>query len=135
MSFDRGQVESYVKDKHRDKQQSFVPVARLLQGAAPVMDRLVRSQEWDRYVTFLQGVIERYKVQREAAMKKLADPSIMKDEDVRKLRQDIFIADVTMESLRFAVELPAAILKGSDEATQFVTAFEAKNADTAVAKS
>lgn len=135
MSFDRGQVENFVKDKHREKRESFVPVARLLQGAAPVMDKLVRSPEWDRYVPLLQGVIERYKVQREAALKKLADPSITKDEDVRKLRQDIFTADVTMDTLKFAVELPAAILQGSEQAAAFATAFEAQNADSAKAKS
>jgi hypothetical protein len=134
MSFERGQVESLLKGKHREMQQSFVPVARLLQGAAPVTDKLVRSSEWDRYVTILQGVIDRYKVQRTTAEKKLADPSITKDEDVRKLRHDIFIADVTMDTLRFAIELPAAILQGSDEATRFATEFETKNADSAKAK-
>ncbi len=131
MSFNRDEVERFVKDKHREKRESFVPVARLLQGAAPVMDKLVRSPEWERYVTSLQGVIERYRAQREAALKKLTDPIITEDKDIRKLRQDIFIADVTMDTLRFAIELPAAILQGSEAATDFVSKFEAKDADPA----
>jgi len=46
---------------------------------------------------------------------------------IRKLRQDIFTADVSIDTLKFAIELPAYILQGGEEATQFVSQFEKKN--------
>jgi hypothetical protein len=69
----------------------------------------------------------RRKVRRSA---KLGDPSITKDDDVRKLRQDIFVADVSIDTLAFAIGLPAAILQGREEADKFIRDFEKKNETT-----
>jgi hypothetical protein len=127
MSYERADVDDLIKAKYRARQSAILPMARLITGAAPVMDNLTRSAEWERYVTYLQGMIDRYKAQRELALKKLADPSITEDREVRKLRQGIFIADVTIDTMTFAIGLPAMILKGGEEASKFVTDFEAKN--------
>lgn len=102
-------------------------MAKLVQGAAVIADKLVRTAEWERYCTYLQGIAEQYKSRKIAAQQKLGDPSVVRDEDVRKLRQDIFIADVTIQTLAFAVELPAAILQGGEEADKFIATFEKKN--------
>ena len=101
-------------------------MARLLAGAAPVMDKLGRTEEWTRYCTYLQGIAGQFAARKEAAMAKLADPSVTKDEEVRKLRQDVFAAQITIDALTFAIGLPAAIKEGSQQADDFVAAFEKK---------
>lgn len=127
MSWDRKDFASSLTAKHSERQAALLPVAHLVQGAAVVADKLQRTPEWTRYCTLLQGVSEKFKARKTVAQQKLGDPSITKDDDVRKLRQDIFIADVSMETLEFAIELPAYILKGGEEADKFVQAFEKKN--------
>lgn len=127
MTFERKDFKDSLAVKHSEKQQNILPMARLVAGAAPIMDKLARTEEWVRYCTYLQGISERYAAQKQVAQQRLGDPAITKDEDVRKLRQDIFIADVTIDTLRFAVELPGYILKGGEEADKFVSNFEKKN--------
>ena len=127
MTFDRKDFTESLGQKHARAQREMLPMARILAGAAPVMDKLQRTEEWGRYCTYLQGVSERYVKAKENAQRKLGDPSITKDDEVRKLRQDIFIADVTVETLKFAIELPAYILKGGEDADQFIATFEKKN--------
>lgn len=102
-------------------------MARILSGAAPVMDKLQRSEEFARYCTYLQGVMVRYGEAKQAAEQRLGDPSIVDDGQVRKLRQDIFVANIAMETLKFAIELPAHILKGGTEADDFISTYEKKN--------
>lgn len=127
MIADRQDFAKVVAQRHTEANQRMLPMARLLAAAAPVADGLQRSPEWERFVTILQGVLNQFATRKQLAMQKLGDPSVTKDEDVRKLRQDIFIADVSVDTLKFAIELPAAILKGGEEADQFIKNFEKKN--------
>jgi len=126
MTYDRKDHVASLQTLHQRKQAAFEPVARLVQGAAVVMDGLTRDENWGRYATYLQGIIDRFKANRTAAMEKLADPGLQ-DAEVRKLRTDVLIADTTINSLKFAVELPVAIVKGGEEAQEFIKQFEAKN--------
>lgn len=132
MIADKADFTATLKAKHAERQGAMLPVAQLVKGAAVVMDGLQRTQEWQRYAQILQGVSAKFKARKDLALQKLGDPSIVKDEDIRKLRQDIFIADVSMDTFRFAIELPAYIVKGGEEADKFVEIFEKKN-ETSVA--
>lgn len=130
MAFDRKDFAASLKEKHAERQSALIPVAQIVQGAAVVADNLQRTPEWARYVTYLQGYVERMKKRKELAQHKLGDPSVVDDQQVRKLRQDIFVADVTMETLTFAIELPAFILKGGEEADKFIAEWEKKREAT-----
>ena len=131
MSFDRKDFTESIAVKHQRSQQALIPMAQLIAGAAPVMDKLQRTEEWARFCTYLQGVSEKFAARKQVALEKLGDPTIVEDREIRKLRQDIFIADVSMDTLKFAVERPAAILKGGEEADLFIRQFEKKNETTA----
>lgn len=130
MSYDRKEFTASLKEVHERKQAAWQPVARLVQGAAVVMDGLVRDEAWSRYATYMQGLIDRYAERRKFALEKLGDPTVTDDKDVRKLRQDIFTADTWIASLTFAIELPVAIIKGGEEAKEFIKRFEEKNENT-----
>jgi hypothetical protein len=126
MIADRKDHVATLNEIHARKQAAWQPVARLVQGAAVVMDGLVRTDEWARYATYVQGVIERATAQRTMAMEKLADPALQ-DAEVRKLRSDILIADTTVGALKFAIGLPVEVIKGGEEAKEFIKKFEGSN--------
>jgi hypothetical protein len=130
MIVDRKDFADVVAKRHHEANHRMLPMARLLAAAAPIADGLQRSPEWERYVTYLQGVLNQFAARKQVAMQKLGDPTVTKDEDVRKLRQDVFTADVTVDTLKFCIELPAAILKGGEEADKFIQTFEKKNEAT-----
>ena len=127
MIVDRKDAVGTLAERHAHAQNRMLPMARILAGAAPVMDKLARTEEWSRYCTYLQGVSERFAGQKQVALGKLGDPGIVDDQQIRKLRQDVFEADVWVNALKFAVELPAAIVKGGEEATEMVAKLEKKN--------
>ena len=127
MIVDKKDAVGTLQARHAQAQAQMLPMARILAGEAPLMDGLARSPEWERYCTYLQGIAEQFKARKQVAQERLGDPSITKDEEVRKLRQDIFIADITLQNFAFAIGLPAAIVKGGEEATQFIATFEKKN--------
>lgn len=135
MIADRKDVSLGIEKRHSEAQSRLLPMARILAGAAPVMDGLTRTNEFERYCTYLQGMAERFKQQKQAAQLKLEDPSVTDDKDVRKLRQDVFEANVWISAMQFAIELPAAILQGGKEADQFIATFEKKNEPAAEGKS
>lgn len=129
MIADRKDVTATLAKRHSEATGRLLPMARILAGAAPVMDKLTRTEEWTRYCTYLQGVSEQFAARKKVALEKLGDPAV-DDQQSKKLRLDIFVADATMDILKFAVELPAAILQGGEEADKFIQSFEKKNEAT-----
>lgn len=127
MIADRSDFKDVIARRHGEATSRIMPMARLLAGAAPLLDKLGRTPEWERYCTYLRGVSEQFAARKQAALQRLGDPAIIRDEEVRKLRQDVFEADVWVSALRFAVELPAAIVQGGAEAEKFIAEFQKKN--------
>ena len=127
MIADRKDFEAIVQKRYAEANTRLLPMAKLLAGAAPVMDKLARTEEWSRYCTYLQGIAENFAASKQKALARLSDPGIVKDEEVRKLRQDVFEADVWLKALAFAIELPAEILKGGQEAEEFIRRLEKKS--------
>ena len=131
MIADKKDIQGTLQVRHTEAIRRVLPEARLLAGAAPVMDGLTRSPEWERFCTILQGMAVRFGDRKQAALLKLSDPSIVDDQQVRKLRQDVFEAGVWLTAMQFAIELPAAIVKGGEEATKFIAQFEKPKDETA----
>jgi len=127
MIADRKDHVASLQALHQRKQAAWEPVARLVQGAAVVMDGLQRDENWGRYATYLQGVMDRFAVQRKIALERLASADVIDGNEIRKLKSDIVIADTTIATLKFCLELPPAIVKGGEEAREFIQKFEAKN--------
>jgi hypothetical protein len=124
MTFDRRDYVDSLKINHAKKQAALLPVAQIVQAAAVLSDNLQRTPEWSRYCQILQGLSEKYSKRKDIAQQKLGDPNVVDDNDVRKLRQDIFLADISVDLLRFVIELPAFIMKGGEEAEKFLSDFD-----------
>lgn len=133
MIADRKDAVSPIEKRHNEAQARMLPMARIVAGAAPLADSLQRTPEWERYCTYLKGMADRFAAQKQVAQQKIGDPSIVDDAQVRKLRQDIFEADVWVRAMQFAIELPAAIIQGGDEADKFISSMEKKNEATSQA--
>lgn len=127
MIADRRDFTESVAQKHTKAQQNMLPMARIIAGAAPVTDKLVRSEEWGRYVTYLQGITNRMAEARDAARDRMNAPAVLAHTDLLKLKFDAAEADAMVRAWTMAIELPAWILKGGAEADEFVKNYEKKN--------
>jgi hypothetical protein len=129
MIAERKDMKALVDSKHAQARSQILPLARVVAGAMPVMDKLARSSEWERFASILQGQSNQFASRKEVAQQKLGDPMV-DDAQAKKLRMDIFIADATIAAFQFAIQLPAAILEGGEQANNFIVEFEKKNEDT-----
>ena len=129
MAFDR---KDYVVNKP-DRAGQMMPLVRLVAGAAPVMNALTHDENWNRYLTYLQGMIERFTSSRDLAKAKLSDSVTWKHEELLKLKSDALVADAMIQAWQLAMDIPKAIMDGSQEAQRVIQEFEEKHEPAAAA--
>lgn len=130
MIVDRKDFEGSLEAKQTRKRAEMMPMIRLVAGAASVMVELQVDEKWTRYQQILQGVVEKWKAQRDNA-KDLLGGSGLADADLRKLNTDVLTANAAISAWELALSLPAAIAKGGEEAAAIVKDFERKNESAA----
>lgn len=126
MIADRQDVAAPLKLRHQQKIAEVIPLAKILAGAAPVMHELQVDERWTKYQQIVQGLIERWKQQREVAKERLG-MSGLADAELRKLNTDVLSANAAISAWELALKLPRAIADGGEEATRFVEEFEKQN--------
>lgn len=127
MSYDRQQFLDTVKAKAQTRQRGVESAYRVVQAAGQVMAHLTQSDDWNRFLGYLQGQVNRTREAKEAAQRKLADPAIWDAKDLTKLKSDILIADGMIAAYELAMKLPAALIEGGAEATEFLNKLERKD--------
>lgn len=130
MSYDRKDHSARIEAKARERQQQVLPAYRVVQAAGVVMAQVTTSEPWNRYLTYLQGQIEKTRGAKEGALAKLAAPDIWEAKDLSKLKGDIIRADAMIEALQWAMALPKALIDGGMEATEFLNKLEKPNEST-----
>lgn len=126
MIADRDDFTKTLEARHNRQRAEMMPMVRLLAGAKPVMDALMVDERWGRYQQTLQGLIDKWKTQREMAKDRLGSASLG-DVELRKLNADVVSANAAISAWELAIQLPAAIAKGGEEAVAMVIEFEKKN--------
>lgn len=124
MPYDRAEHLAVVKDRQHERARELMPLVRLVAGAAPAMAALTQDENWNRYLGYLQGIIETWTKARDAAREKLASPAVWSHEALLKLKCDVLTADATIEAFQLAMDLPKAIMGGKEEADRLVKEFE-----------
>lgn len=127
MEADRRDHVAAVRGRQDERAREIMPLVRLVSGAAPVMDALTNDPNWDRYLTYLQGILGSWTTARDGAREKLASPAVWSHEDLLKLKCDVLVADATIQAFQLAIDLPKAIMGGSEEAKRIIEEFEARN--------
>lgn len=134
MIADRDDFQKGIDAKHEKRRSEMMPLVQLLASAKPIMDSLVVDERWTRYQQTLQGLIEKWKGQRDTAKDKLGMNG-MSDADLRKLNADVLSANAAISAWELALRLPAALSDGGVEAVAMVKEFEKKNESANDAKS
>lgn len=126
MIADRDDFQKGIDAKHARRQAEVMPLVQLLASAKPIMDALVVDERWTRYQQTLQGLIEKWKGQRDTAKDRLG-MSGLSDPDLRKLNADVLSANAAIGAWELALRLPVALSNGGVDAVAMVKEFEKKN--------
>lgn len=135
MIADREDFAALAAEKKHERQGEMLPMARIVASAAPIMDRVTKSDDWNRYLTFLQGFLVRLSAQREVAVAKLASPAVWDTESLLKLKSDVLQAQAGIDWLSLAIALPKAIMEDAGGANSLIAEFEAKRESAGQPKS
>lgn len=132
MNYDRADYQASIEKAKDERQRDMMPLIKVLQGAAPVMSELMtKSDVWNRYLSILQGFNDRIKASKQRAEAQLSDPSVWEPYQLMRMKSDGLCADAMLEILQTVMQLPKALIEGGAEASQIVSKFEAKHAESA----
>lgn len=132
MPFDRKDFKESVTARADKREREMMPLIRVLQGAAPVMNELMTGSDvWNRYLAILTGFAERLKAGKTHAQARLAAQDVWESQQLMKLKSDILVADGMLDMLQTAMELPKALIEGGSVAQEIVAKFEAKHEQSA----
>lgn len=135
MPFDFDQfAERQANNRAQNVGRELVPLFRVIDGARPVMDKLVRSDEWRRYLQILQGVKENAEAAKARALASLSAPGVWDHETLARLKSDALCAQAMIDAWTLAIELPASILDGGEKANEILKRLEEKHAATGKAE-
>jgi len=128
MSFGRKEFRDAVAEKARKRRAESLPAIQALQAAGVIMARLTTgSEEWNRYLSYLQGHIERTRARRDVAQTRQNDPTVWDIAERNKLKADILQAEAMIAALQWAMELPKALVDGGAQATEFLNKLDHEN--------
>ena len=121
MAFDRDDFTAGVKERQHARASELMPLVRLIAGAVPLMEALVTKDEnWNRYLQYLNGLVEHWTVKRDEAAAKLVGSPTWNHEDMLKLKSDVMVADAMITAWKIAMDLPKTIVGCKDQAQEVV---------------
>ncbi len=130
--FNREDFLATVAKRAGERQSNIMPMLRAAQAVAPVMAKLTTGNpEWDRYQQHLQGFIEQAQSAKAGAQGKITGPEAGDPLILAKLRVDIITADAMIEAWTTALNLPAALIQGGEEATTLIKRFRENQDESA----
>ena len=128
VTYDIKDFRAQVEAKAKKRQSTALPAMRALQAAGVIMAKLTTgSDEWNRYLSYLQGKIDQTRDRREVALKKMSDAAVWDPQQLTKLKSDILQADAMIAAWEWAMLIPKALVDGGAEATEFLAKMEGEN--------
>ena len=127
MNADPNDFAARLREKHAQQQQASMPMIRAAAAVAPIMDRLMTTPDWDRYLQYLQARVEAATKARETARARLGGPEVWDATEMHKLKSKILECDGMIVAWEFAMGLPKALQEGAEAALKLAEEFEKKN--------
>ena len=134
MSYDRADFKTLLADRAKRRQSDSIPAIRALQAAGVIAAKLTTgSDEWNRYLSYVQGRINQIRERKAIAQAQQNDPALWDAAELNKLKADILRADAMIEGLEWAMLIPKALVDGGAEATEYLNKLDKENADNSAA--
>ena len=125
MPYDREDFLKAAGAKSIERTREIMPLLRAVEAAAPVMQKMLTgSEHWDRYLSYLQGFVEKAKQRKAVTFAQIENPAILADPDLRRLKNDLVIAQTMIDAWTLAIELPNAIMENAEKAQEVINRFE-----------
>lgn len=109
--FDRDDWNKRLDEKKKEKLQSEENSNKFALRTSVEMTRLTGSEEWDKYLTYLQGLLETSNVRIGELEEKILSPEIFGHDDMIKLKSQIIQFRERSTVLEFVMSFPKEIIE------------------------
>lgn len=127
MNADPADFSARLREKASDRQTAAMPMIRAAAAVAPIMDRLMTTPDWDRYLQYLQARVDAATKARDTARARLGGSEVWDATEMHKLKSAIREFDGMIMAWEFAMGLPKALQEGAEAALALVAEFEKQN--------
>ena len=117
MTFDRNRWEELRKERAKDREKIPASVYEMAY-AAPKMEVLTRSSEWNEFLAYVQARIEQAKNAIETAKADLLHPALWNHEEIVRRKAMILALQHEMTALEHMVEIPKKIVEQGKQADE-----------------
>ncbi len=116
--FNRGDYEELVRERKGVVKPADRAKLEDIARAAPEMTVLTGTAEWDKYLTYLQAMLEYIEGKIEYTRKSLLDPNVWGIEELTVIKMDLLKFEDRKELLEFVMELPQELVESGKIAKQ-----------------
>jgi len=116
--FNRGDYEKLVSERKGVVKPADRAKLEDIARAAPEMTVLTGTTEWDKYLTYLQAMLEYIERKIEYTRKSLLDPNVWGIEELTVIKMDLLKFEDRKELLEFVMELPQELVESGKIAKQ-----------------
>ena len=123
--FDREDFDRQIKEQTTKKAETRKPLLHQLIAVAPMMEALTQSDDWNRYLSYLQARIEISRKAKDAADQILHDPQVTGHEDLLRAKIAYSMALAHEKAFTEALEIPKQIIESGKSAEELLGKLDA----------
>lgn len=131
MPFDRDEFIAGLATDRKRRTQEQLPALRAVQAQAVVMEKLLVTPEWNRYLSYLQELVNKATAARDLAIRKLTeDAAVWEQAEMVRLKSEIAEARGMLTAFEIAMKLPKALIDDAAKADELVKQYGEKGNET-----
>lgn len=111
MTFDRKDWDEKREKRIQEAEQQQIPQYQEVVRAIPEMQKLTGRPEWDKYLTYLEGILKATDIELIDLRVKLESPKYWKTEDLVQLKAEVIRLKERYETIDTLMKLPKEIIE------------------------
>lgn len=111
MTFDRKDWDEKREKRIQEAEQQQIPQYQEVVRAIPEMQKLTGRPEWDKYLTYLEGILKATEIELIDLRVKLESPKYWKTEDLVQLKAEVIRLKERYETIDTLMKLPKEIIE------------------------
>ena len=128
MPFDKEDFIANLATAREKRARESLPQLRVIQAQAQVMEKLLVTPEWNRYLSYLQELVNKTEVSKASAQARQNDPAIWDPQQLAKLKSDVLQADAMLQAWDVAMRLPKLLIEDAEKAAEMIAEFGKEDA-------
>lgn len=127
MPYDRDQLHATLKAKAAERQSAAIPALQVVRAAGMIAAHVQTTDEWNRFLSYVQGFRDKAQGAADAARVKQNDPAVWESAELAKLKSQVIEADAQIRAFDLVIGLPKFLTEAGRDAAVDIEKYERAN--------